>query len=105
MLSYGVSSMNKTKSIFGKIRVLAQFGIYHPLQFLSNSRGMIGVNMLKLGEDNPEKVAYAMKAVINLAQKGIIKPFVGGEYKVDQMAEAHEYLESRKSMGKIVVKW
>lgn len=105
LLSYGVSSMNKTKSIFGKIRVLAQFGIYHPLQFLSNSRGMIGVNMLKLGEDNPEKVANAMKAVINLAQKGIIRPFVGGEYKVDQMAEAHEYLESRKSMGKIVVKW
>lgn len=105
LVSYGVSSMNKTKSIFGKIRVLAQFGIYHPLQFLSNSRGMIGVNMLKLGEENPEKVANAMKAVINLAQKGIIKPFVGGEYKVDQMAEAHEYLESRKSMGKIVVKW
>lgn len=105
LLSYGVSSMNKTKSIFGKIRVLAQFGIYHPLQFLSNSRGMIGVNMLKLGEDNPEKVANAMKAVINLAQKGIIRPFVGGEYKVDQIAEAHEYLESRKSMGKIVVKW
>ena len=105
LVSYGVSSMNKTKSIFGKIGVLAQFGIYHPLQFLSNSRGMIGVNMLKLGEENPEKVANAMKAVINLAQKGIIKPFVGGEYKVDQMAEAHEYLESRKSMGKIVVKW
>lgn len=105
LVSYGVSSMNKTKSIFGKIWVLAQFGIYHPLQFLSNSRGMIGVNMLKLGEENPEKVANAMKAVINLAQKGIIKPFVGGEYKVDQMAEAHEYLESRKSMGKIVVKW
>ena len=105
LVSYGVSSMNRTKSILGKIRVLAQFGIYHPLQFLSNSRGMIGVNMLKIGEDNPEKVAMAMKAVIALAQNGIIKPFVGGEFKVAQMAEAHEYLESRKSMGKIVVKW
>lgn len=105
LVSYGVSSMNRTKSILGKIRVLAQFGIYHPLQFLSNSRGMIGVNMLKIGEDNPEKVAIAMKAVIKLAQNGIIKPFVGGEFGVAQMAEAHEYLESRKSMGKIVVKW
>ena len=105
LVSYGVSSMNRTKSILGKIRVLAQFGIYHPLQFLSNSRGMIGVNMLKMGEDNPEKVARAMKAVIALAQNGIIKPFVGGEFKVAQIAEAHEYLESRKSMGKIVVKW
>ncbi|MCK0147096.1 zinc-binding dehydrogenase [Arenibacter sp. F26102] len=105
LLTYGVSSMNKTKSIFGKIRVLAQFGIYHPLQFLSNSRGMIGVNMLKMGEENPMKVARAMKAVIKLAEEGIIQPFVGGEYGVAQLAEAHEFLESRKSKGKIVVKW
>ena len=105
LLTYGVSSMNKTKSIFGKIKVLAQFGIYHPLQFLSNSRGMIGVNMLGMGEENPEKVARAMKAVIKLAEEGIIQPFVGGEYNVAQLAEAHQFLESRKSMGKIVVKW
>ncbi|MBC8767818.1 zinc-binding dehydrogenase [Arenibacter sp. BSSL-BM3] len=105
LLTYGVSSMNNTKSIFGKIRVLAQFGIYHPLQFLSNSKGIIGVNMLKMGEENPVKVGRTMKAVIKLAEEGIIQPFIGGEFGVAQLAEAHEFLESRKSIGKIVVKW
>ncbi|NHF59612.1 zinc-binding dehydrogenase [Flavobacteriaceae bacterium TP-CH-4] len=105
IVSYGVSSMNKTNSIFGKLRVLAQFGVYHPVQFLSQSKGMIGVNMLKLAEEHPEKVAGAMKSVIHLTEQGILEPHVGGEYPITELAQAHSFLESRKSMGKIVVGW
>ncbi|NND31179.1 MAG: zinc-binding dehydrogenase [Saprospiraceae bacterium] len=105
ILSYGLSSMNQTSNIFGKLKVLGQFGFYHPVQFLSGSRGMIGVNMLKVADDNPRKIAYAMQKVIEMTSQGILKPFVGGEFSINQLVEAHEYLESRKSMGKIVVKW
>ncbi|NNC84450.1 MAG: zinc-binding dehydrogenase, partial [Bacteroidia bacterium] len=38
-------------------------------------------------------------------EQGVLKPHVGGEYTIDQLSEAHAFLESRKSMGKIVVKW
>lgn len=105
VFSFGVSSMNQTKSILGKLRVLAQFGFYHPVQFLSNSKGIIGVNMLKIAEENPNKIANAMQEVIRLTEKGILSPHVGGEYPVEHIAIAHGFLESRKSMGKIVVKW
>lgn len=105
LMSFGVSSMNKTKSILGKLKVLFQFGLYHPVQFLSNSNGIIGVNMLKIAEEKPEKIARAMMAVIKLAEKGVLKPYVGAVYSIGQLAEAHEFLESRKSIGKIVVKW
>jgi NADPH:quinone reductase-like Zn-dependent oxidoreductase len=105
VFSFGVSSMNQTKTIFGKLRVLWQFGLYHPLQFLSASKGMIGINMLKVAEENPEKIAKVMQEVIRLTEEGILTPHVGGEYQVEQLAEAHAFLESRKSMGKIVVKW
>ena len=105
LLTYGVSSMNKNTSFLGKLKVLFQFGIYHPIQFLGASKGIIGVNMLKVGEERPEKVASAMKAVIDLVDKGRLKPFVGGEFGVEQLGEAHQFLESRKSKGKIVVKW
>ena len=105
VFSFGVSSMNQTKSIFGKLRVLWQFGIYHPLQFLSNSKGMVGINMLKIAEENPDKIAKVMQEVIRLTEEGILDPHVGGEYHVEQLSEAHAFLESRKSMGKIVIKW
>lgn len=105
VFSFGVSSMNQTKSIFGKLRVLWQFGLYHPLQFLSNSKGIVGINMLKIAEENPEKIAKAMNSVIRMTEEGILNPHVGGEYPVEDIAKAHEFLESRKSMGKVVVKW
>lgn len=105
VFSFGVSSMNQTKTIFGKLRVLWQFGFYHPLQFLSGSKGIVGINMLKVGEENPEKMAKVMQEVIRLTEEGILTPHIGGEYQVEQLAEAHAFLESRKSMGKIVVKW
>ncbi len=105
VFSFGVSSMNQTKSIFGKLRVLWQFGLYHPVQFLSNSKGIVGINMLKIAEENPEKIAKAMGAVIQMTEEGILKPHVGGEYSVKDIAAAHEFLESRKSTGKVVVKW
>ena len=105
LFSFGVSSMNQTKSIFGKLKVAYQFGFYHPLQFLSNSNGIVGVNILKVGEERPDKIAKAMKEVVEMTERGILKPYVGGEFSVDKLAEAHAFLESRKSMGKIVVKW
>jgi NADPH2:quinone reductase len=105
LFCFGVSSMNQTKSILGKLRVLAQFGIYHPLQFLSQSKGIIGVNMLTLAVSHPEKISNAMRAVVKLTQEGVLKPHVGGEYPIAKLAEAHAFLESRESMGKIVVKW
>jgi NADPH2:quinone reductase len=105
LFSFGISSMNQTRSIFGKLKVVFQFGFYHPLQFLSNSKGIIGINILKVGEERPDKISEAMEAVVQMVEKGILKPHIGGEFSVDDLAEAHAFLESRKSMGKIVVKW
>lgn len=105
ILSFGVSSMNNAKTIFGKLKILFQFGIYHPVKFLSQSKGMIGVNMLKIAEEQPEKIGEVMRKVVEWEHQGIIQPFVGAEYPIDLLAEAHSFLESRKSMGKIVVKW
>jgi NADPH2:quinone reductase len=105
IMSYGLSAMNQTTNIFGKLRVLAQFGIYHPVQLLSKSKGIIGVNMLKIADENPQKISRSMQKVIEMTSQGILKPYVGGEFPIDRLADAHEFLESRKSMGKIVVKW
>ena len=32
-------------------------------------------------------------------------PVVGGEFKGDEIAKAHKYVEERKSIGKIIVNW
>ncbi|MCF8462202.1 MAG: zinc-binding dehydrogenase [Flavobacteriales bacterium] len=46
-----------------------------------------------------------MKTVVDLWKAGHIKPVVGAEFNADQLAEAHEFVEGRKSMEKVVVRW
>jgi len=105
LVVFGASSMTQTKSIFGKIKLLLGFGIYHPVGLLTKSRGIIGVNLLRVADQRLEKIQRVLKQVVKMNQQGILNPKVGGVFPVDQLSEAHSFLESRQSTGKIVVKW
>ncbi|MBI1286322.1 MAG: zinc-binding dehydrogenase [Flavobacteriales bacterium] len=87
------------------LKLATNFGLYSPIQLLLGSKGMIGVNMLYVADERPEALSRAMKAVVDLWKVGEIKPVVSAEFKADQLAEAHEFVENRKSMGKVAVKW
>jgi NADPH2:quinone reductase len=43
--------------------------------------------------------------VVKLTASGVFKPTVGKVFEASAIASAHEYLEKRKSMGKVVIKW
>ena len=105
LVAFGASSMTQANSLFGKIKLLLGFGMYRPVGLLTNSRGIIGVNLLRVADQRPEKIQRVLKKVVKMNQQGILIPKVGGVFPVDQLSEAHRFLESRKSTGKIVVKW
>lgn len=105
IIAFGGSSMTGATNFFSKLRIGLSFGIYHPVAFLRNSRSMIGVNMLRLSDSRPEVSARALMRTVALAKEGTLQPLVGGKYPASQIAEAHAFLESRKSMGKVIVEW
>ena len=105
IVSFGASQMTTTTNFFGKIRVGVGFGIYHPVAFVSNSKSMLGVNMLRIADHRPNTLNRVLKEAIKLTAEGILKPTVGGSFSSGQLAGAHHFLESRQSMGKVVVKW
>ena len=92
-------------AVVNQLKLAANFGLFSPIQLLMTSRGMIGVNMLHVADDRPEVLSRTMKAVVDLWKAGEIKPVVGAEFKAENLAEAHEFVESRKSMGKVAVRW
>jgi NADPH:quinone reductase-like Zn-dependent oxidoreductase len=91
--------------VINQLKLAANFGLFSPIQLLMNSRAMIGVNMLHIADDRPEVLARTMKAVVELWKNGEIKPVVGREFKAEDLADAHEFVEGRKSMGKVAVRW
>ncbi len=107
IISYGVAAqMNGSKS--GKLKTISValgFGFFSPLQMLMHSQAIIGVNMLRVADKKPLLFQKVLNEVVSFAEQKIIKPRVDKVFTVDAFANAHEYLESRKSIGKVVVNW
>jgi NADPH:quinone reductase-like Zn-dependent oxidoreductase len=87
------------------VKMAANFGLFSPIELLMTSKGMVGVNMLHVADERPHVLARAMREVISLWQQGDVRPVVGGAYKAADLAEAHRFVESRQSMGKVIVSW
>lgn len=104
IIAYGAAKMTGT-NIFGKIGVALGFGFHSPISLLTHSKGIIGVNMLRIADNRPLVIKRCLENVVRLTEEGIFNPNVGGEYSFEQIAEAHAFLESRKSMGKIVIRF
>jgi len=104
MVNFGAAAQiggSKLKSL----GVAAGFGIFSPLQLLMSSKSMIAVNMLRIADNKPHIFKKTFQGVIEMAEKGIIRPTIAKVYEAEALAEAHKYLESRQSIGKIVLKW
>lgn len=87
------------------IRFLASWGLPHPIPWLMSSKGLIGVNMLRIADNRPLVLQRCLSAVIDLALRGELQPTVGGRFTAAQIAAAHDFLASRASTGKVVVEW
>ena len=106
MVLFGVSNWsNKKGNLFDKLKLVWDFGFIHPLGLLMKSQSMIGVNMLKVGDVRPQTIQLCIREVVKLSEQGVLKPHVGKVFKASEIAEAHEFLASRKSIGKVAVKW
>ncbi len=93
------------KSFFRQLKVLFGFGKYSPTKFFAESQSLIGVNMLQIGDFKPYILKKCMTEVVDLYNKGEIKPIVGKTFKPEELARAHDYLQKRKSTGKVIIKW
>jgi len=106
IVSYGASSqLQGSKGLVNSLRVLFGFGFYSPIGLIMNSTGILGVNMLTIADHKPELLQTILQEVLNLYGEGKLDPYVGASFSVDKICDAHKFLESRNSMGKIVVNW
>lgn len=105
IVCYGAAQMTDSTNIFSKLVKGIQFGIYHPAQFMMASKSLIGVNMLKIADGRPMVLNRCLQNVVRLVEEGVFKPQPGKLFEATQIAQAHQYLEGRKSTGKVACKW
>ena len=104
LVCYGASDISD-KNLFGKIKTLLEFGFYHPFMFMMPSKSMIGINMLHIADHQPQIIKRCLHKVMKLSAEGIFVPTIAKVFDAKDIGEAHDFLENRKSIGKVVVKW
>lgn len=107
IIAYGVANMagSGSKNMLNVIRTALGFGVYSPIQFLTSSKGYIGINMLRIADHQPAIIKRNLAAVVQLHTDGILQPHIGGRFAATDIAKAHDLLGSRGSIGKVVCTW
>lgn len=73
------------------------------INLLSQSKGLYGVNMLKVAQERPDLLNLFLKEILKLFKENKLKTFVTKEYPWEQTAQAHKDMESRKTTGKVIL--
>jgi NADPH2:quinone reductase len=74
-----------------------------PARLVGRNVGLYGFYLGRLLRFEPEVVGTAVGELLGLWHTGALRPLVGAELPLDQVEQAHELVESRRSVGKVVL--
>lgn len=89
-------------SIFRVVTQAARMLFVTPLKAMDQNKSLQGCNMGHLW-DEQAMLTPQIARLIELYERGVVRPYVDAEIPFDRAAEAHELLEGRKNKGKVVL--
>jgi NADPH2:quinone reductase len=82
-----------------------KFSNFTSNHILIKNYSVVGLHWGNYRMYNPAKIEQAWGELFDLVRAGKLKPVIGGRYKMNQVADAMEFLSSRQAVGKIVLTW
>lgn len=74
-----------------------------PAPLVGRNLGLQGFYLGRLMRHNPELVREAIGELLELWSSGDVKPLVGATFPLERAADAHELIEARRHVGKVVL--
>ncbi len=101
---FGVSAMapGRRKNLVAALGSLARMPRFGPIGLMNDNRSVAGVNLGHLW-DETEMLVPQFEAIMNHAAAGRIRPIVDSTHALDRASDAHERLQSRLSVGKVLL--
>lgn len=100
---YGVSSVTGGgKLALAKMALGIPWRRLSPISLINANRGVLGVNVGHLWKMQDEVGRWSQK-LLSYYERGQIRPHVDRVFPFSQAAEAHQYIEDRKSVGKVLL--
>lgn len=101
----GAGILHSKFGVFSLLNFVRKTGIYSPIPLMMQSKGIIGVNMLKIADHNPSLLAYHLKLCFERYKNQLLIPIPATIFHHSELHLAHKQLESGNSTGKLVVYW
>jgi NADPH:quinone reductase-like Zn-dependent oxidoreductase len=101
---FGVASVVGSGAL-SRVKAAASFAQMRPIfppSLISQNKGLFAFNLGTLS-DADSYLAEAAEEVLSLYNRGALKPVVGRIFPFDQVADAHSFLQTRQSVGKVVI--
>ncbi|XEY28358.1 zinc-binding dehydrogenase [Candidatus Uabimicrobium helgolandensis] len=102
---FGVSTLsgsNRIKRNLQMIKSFVRMPKFGPLSLMNNNKGVFGVNLGNLWHEI-EKISMWMNTILNGVEQGWILPHVDRTFHFSNVAKAHDYIENRQNIGKVVL--
>jgi NADPH:quinone reductase-like Zn-dependent oxidoreductase len=81
---------------------LARTPRFNPIKLASESKAVIGLNLLRLWDSRGSLAEYS-EPLEQWIDQGLLRPVVAEAFPLDRVADAHRYMGERKNVGKVVL--
>lgn len=101
---FGISAASDS-SFMGKLKLIKtaiEMPFFHPVSLMNDNRSAFGVNMGHMWHE-VDKLRVWMEYLIEGVNEGWVRPYVDKEFSFADAADAHQYIEDRKNIGKVVL--
>lgn len=104
---FGVSSFvnGKERDLLNLLRALIGTPLFQfmPMTLINANKGAFGVNLGRMWGETDRMRGWGME-LLALWEKGAIRPRIDRVFSFDDAAAAHDYLQDRKNLGKVLLK-
>jgi NADPH:quinone reductase-like Zn-dependent oxidoreductase len=104
LVCFGASEVQagERRSPLRAMRVLAQMPRFNPVKLMSQSKSVIGLNMLTLWDER-QGLDELIEPLRSWMDEGSFRPVLAQEFRFDDGAAAHRYMHERNNVGKVVL--
>jgi NADPH:quinone reductase-like Zn-dependent oxidoreductase len=104
LVAFGASSVvsGERRNPLAALRTLVRMPRFNLMKQMSESKSVIGLNMLTLWKDRRSLEPW-VHPLRELLDDGTIQPVVAGDFSFDRAGEAHRMLSERRNLGKVVL--